>query len=263
MLRQELEQLASLYETADFLQGDPSFFMHQVTGEPNQETMAFLAAAISYGSRKQFLPKIGQMLSWSEGEPYEWVLRGKYEKHICKDDNSCFYRLYTYKQMNLFLNRYQQLLQKYGSLKQFTIHNSQTSSCTSVAFLPPYANHHSQTTLDAIAKITAYFSESESGIIPKDTTSACKRLCMFLRWMVRDNSPVDLGIWADIIDKRTLIMPLDTHVLHQAERLGLIKSRNATMATAIKLTAEVAKIFPDDPLRADFALFGYGVNCKL
>lgn len=244
MLRQELEQLASLYETADFLQGDPSFFMHQVTGEPNQETMAFLAAAISYGSRKQFLPKIEQMLSWSEGEPYEWILRGKYEKHICKDDNSCFYRLYTYKQMNLFLNRYQQLLQEYGSLKQFTIHNSQT-------------------TLEIIAKITAYFSESGSGIIPKDTTSACKRLCMFLRWMVRDSSPVDLGIWADIIDKRTLIMPLDTHVLHQAERLGLIKSRNATMATAIKLTAEVAKIFPDDPLRADFALFGYGVNCKL
>ena len=96
--------------------------------------------------------------------------------------------------------------------------------------------------------------------MPKNTQSACKRVCMFLRWMVRDNSPVDLGLWADFIDRRTLIMPLDTHVLAEAMRLGLLNSRNATMSTAIKLTESLAKIFPDDPLHGDFALFGYGVK---
>ena len=88
----------------------------------------------------------------------------------------------------------------------------------------------------------------------------CKRVCMFLRWMVRSGSPVDLGLWADIIDRRTLIMPLDTHVVQEATRLWLLASRTASMSTAKKLTAAMLEVFPDDPLRADFALFGLGVD---
>ena len=83
---------------------------------------------------------------------------------------------------------------------------------------------------------------------------------MFLRWMVRDNSPVDLGLWADIIDKRTLIIPLDTHVLHEANKLSLIQSSTTSMSTARKLTTVLKEVFPDDPLKGDFALFGYGIN---
>ena len=83
---------------------------------------------------------------------------------------------------------------------------------------------------------------------------------MFLRWMVRDGSPVDLGLWADRIDKKSLIMPLDTHVLTEASRLGLITSRCTSMSAARRLTAALAEVFPDDPLKGDFALFGYGVN---
>ena len=78
--------------------------------------------------------------------------------------------------------------------------------------------------------------------------------------MVRSNSPVDIGLWADFIDRRTLIMPLDTHVLHQSVHLGLLNSQTATMTSAQRLTAKLAEIFPDDPLKGDFALFGYGVN---
>ena len=78
--------------------------------------------------------------------------------------------------------------------------------------------------------------------------------------MVRDGSPVDLGLWSSFIDKRSLIIPMDTHVLQEANRLGLITSKTASMAAARKLTARLAEIFPDDPLKGDFALFGYGVN---
>ena len=74
------------------------------------------------------------------------------------------------------------------------------------------------------------------------------------------NSHVDLGLWADIIDRRTLIMPLDTHVVQEALRLGLLKSRTASMATARRLTDAMLEVFPDDPLRGDFALFGLGVD---
>jgi uncharacterized protein (TIGR02757 family) len=83
---------------------------------------------------------------------------------------------------------------------------------------------------------------------------------MFLRWMVRDNSPVDLGIWSDFIDKRTLIIPMDTHVVNEAIALKLIDSPSTSMSNAIKLTKRLSKTFPDDPLKGDFALFGYGVN---
>ena len=71
---------------------------------------------------------------------------------------------------------------------------------------------------------------------------------------------VDLDLWADYINRRTLIMPLDTHVLTQACRLQLLTSKTASMSAAIKLTQSLAEVFPDDPLRGDFALFGYGVN---
>lgn len=83
---------------------------------------------------------------------------------------------------------------------------------------------------------------------------------MFLRWMVRTDSPVDLGLWADIIDRRTLIMPLDTHVVQEAQRMNLLQSRTASMSAARRLTDAMLKIFPDDPLKGDFALFGLGVD---
>ena len=103
-------------------------------------------------------------------------------------------------------------------------------------------------TLTAIDSICTYFSQqSVIGIIPKNARSACKRLCMFLRWMVRNESPVDLGIWEHFIDKRNLIMPLDTHVKQQAQKLGFISTNTANMKTAIELTKQMRKIFPNDP----------------
>ena len=83
---------------------------------------------------------------------------------------------------------------------------------------------------------------------------------MFLRWMVRSGSPVDLGLWSGFIDRRTLVVPLDTHVLQEAKKLGLLKSTSASMSAAKRLTAALAEAFPDDPVRGDFALFGFGVD---
>ena len=112
-----------------------------------------------------------------------------------------------------------------------------------------------------MSAICSYFAaHNASTVIPRDTKSACKRVCMFMRWMVRDGSPVDLGLWTRFIDKRTLIMPLDTHVVQQSQRLGLLTSRTASMSAARRLSKAMLEVFPDDPLKGDFALFGYGVN---
>ena len=82
---------------------------------------------------------------------------------------------------------------------------------------------------------------------------------MLLRWLVRGNSPVDLGLWT-WYSKENLLMPLDVHVMRQANELGLIKSKSANLKTAQELTKKMKEIFPDDPLRGDFALFGYDIE---
>mgnify|MGYP002623086788 CR=1 FL=1 len=237
-----LIRYAAEYETAEFLEGDPSWFMHQVNGARNREVTAFVASCLSYGSRKQFMPKIAWLVDRACGDLYEWILSGKFAEDVpaC---GKCFYRLYDFRQMNLFLGRLQQMLQQYGTMGCYVGSASQGNA------------------LQTVENICRWFAEGgDCIVVPKNAVSSCKRICMFLRWMVRSNSPVDLGLWADAIDRRTLIMPLDTHVLQQSVRLGLLKSKTATMSTALRLTGKLAEIFPDDPLKGDFALFGYGVN---
>lgn len=241
-LKNRLIHLANKYETADFLPSDPSWFMHQVNGEENQETLAFIAASLSYGNRKQFFPKIQYLLDQSNGNTYEWVKNSEYVSVIPQND-SCYYRLYTNNTMIAFLNATRKLINEYGTIGKFI----EYTACGNG--------------LKAVEAITSYYSiEGIGTIIPKNTSSACKRVCMFLRWMVRDGSPVDLGLWQDLIDKRTLIMPLDTHVVQEAFRMGLLSSKSASMSTARKLTLSMMEVFPDDPLKGDFALFGLGID---
>lgn len=240
-LKKRIILLAYKYETKDFLPADPSSFMHKVAGEANQEATAFLASCLSYGSRKQFFPKIQFLLDAAGGETDRWVRSGEWRNSM-PDSAGCYYRLYTCHDMTVLLAAYQSMLQEYGSMKEFVRRNAHTG-------------------IEAVSALCSYFSNHEaSKIVPKDTKSACKRVCMFLRWMVRSGSPVDLGLWADFIDRRSLIMPLDTHVVQEAQRMGLLQSRTASMSTARRLTDVMLEIFPDDPLKGDFALFGLGVD---
>ena len=94
-------------------------------------------------------------------------------------------------------------------------------------------------------------------------TSACKRLAMFLRWMVRKDGIVDFGIWGTSIRPHELIIPLDTHVHQISLELGLTNQKNATLKTAVEITEALKEVFPDDPCLGDFALFGYDINRKV
>lgn len=242
-LSQLLKQLADRYETIDFINGDPSWFMHQVRGRENQETIGFLASVLSYGRRDLFMSKIRFMLDNSEGEPHEWVKAGLYKKSI-PNNSDCYYRLYNNHMMTEMLNALSDLYKQYGSLGEY---------------VKARATGHQA--LEALTAISDWFlSRGIKGMVPSPKTSVAKRPCMFLRWMVRDNSPVDLGLWSGVIDKKTLFIPMDTHVMQEAQKLGLIKSKSASWHTVVQLTDALKEVFPDDPAKGDFALFGYGVS---
>ena len=242
--RDLLIRLADRYETAEFIVGDPSWWMHQVSGAANQEATAFVASAMSYGSRSQFMPRIGQLLEWAGGDMEGWLRSGAYREHFALGDKRCFYRLYNNDTMRHFLDAYREMLVEYGTMGDYLSTHRPVEPSAS----------------DLIEAVCRWFAVHDGGgVVPKDTTSACKRVCMFMRWMVRDGSPVDLGLWKGLTDKRTLVMPLDTHVVSEAMKLDLLKSRCASMSAALRLSDAMREVFPDDPLRGDFALFGYGV----
>ena len=238
--RELLTEYAAKYETADFLTGDPSWFMHQVEDPHNQEVMALIASCLSYGNRKLFMPRIQLFLKESRGNIYSWIKDNSFTVAI-PDTPERFYRLQTYHHVHQLFMGIQDILIKHGSIGEFVKERATTAH-------------------DAITAMTRHFHLWDVGhLVPKSTTSSCKRVCMLLRWMVRDCSPVDLGLWT-FIDKRTLIIPLDTHVMEEAKRLGLLATTQPSMRTAQKLTDELRKVFPDDPLKGDFALFGYGIQ---
>ena len=201
-----LKRYASLYETADFLKGDPSWFMHQVEGDANREAVAFVASCMSFGSRAQFMPKIQGIVDCADGDVDAWIRGGCFARAFAADCSDCFYRFFTRGSMHCLFDAYRRLMDEHGTLGDYVRKESG-------------GDGH-----EAVKAICRWFGScGDAPIVPKDATSACKRVCMFLRWMVRSSSPVDLGLWSDAIDRRTLVMPLDTHVVHQAMRLGLVR----------------------------------------
>lgn len=244
-LRQLLVSLADRYETQAFIDDDPSWFMHQMREPLDQETMAFLAMCLSYGSRKQFMPKISLLMQMAGGRPYEWIAGGGYKKDF-KPSIQCFYRLYTCNDIHRLLTALHELFNQYGSLglmaQVATTHFG--GKCTDV-----------DSVLNAMA--TFFRERGIKGLVPSPYTSACKRPCMFLRWMVRDNSPVDLGLWSAFIDKAHLYIPLDTHVMKTAEKLKIAIGQSAGWKAVTRLTQQMSEAFPGDPARADYALYGY------
>ena len=141
-----------------------------------------------------------------------------------------------------------QILKKYGSLGE----------AVKKAYFAIENSNGNRSELDLVSALISLFPDC--GAVSQNPKGACKKLHMFLRWMVRRNSPVDLGLW-DWVRPSELIMPLDVHVLDESKRLGLIPQNASPSAkTAVFLTNQLKQIWPDDPCKGDFALFGLGVD---
>ena len=245
-LIEKLKILADKYEKPEFISGDPSFFLWRYDDGSNAETAAFIAAMLSFGSRKQFLPKIETILNLADnsGGINEWLKSGAFKSSFIpcgKETCDKFYRFYSYKDLTCLFCTLQDILCTYVSLGE----------CVKARYQLNPEKH----IIDILSEIF-----DGCAIVPKGRTSAKKRLCMFARWMVRTNSCVDRGFW-QWYPKEKLIIPLDVHVLDESIKLGLIPpDAKATRKTAELLTGELRQSWQDDPVKGDFALFGLGVS---
>lgn len=295
-LKEKLIFLADKYENPNFLEKDPSRFMHDFSDSLEQEIVAFIAANLSFGRREQILLHIEMILNDFKTKnllPSEWILSENY-KNFFAQENKSFYRMFTHNDMILFFDGIKKILEEDKTLgnhvkkriEQFDLQNFQFDKESE---LFPEQNLQFSNKTERFSNKSGHFGEQnlqfdkksqkifpckiialdfdlKCKIIPHTMQSADKRINMFLRWMVRKNSPVDLGLWNSWFSQKNLLMPLDTHVMQQATNLGLIlpsksgKILNASLKTAISLTEKLKEVFPDDPVKADFALFGYGVN---
>lgn len=246
-LNENLKRWAEQYETADFINADPVQIPHRYDSRVNIEISAFVTAWIAWGNRKQIIKKADFIdREIFKGEPYHYIVgntvergnRPEWEQY--KGSTDCLYRTFTFGNFHDLCAR---------------LYDVYTSAENMEAAIKKAHETNGET---ALATLQSLFG-SVNGIPDFETQSACKRLCLFLRWMCRKGSPVDFGLW-DVCDPRNLIIPLDTHVHKQAIRLGLTKRRTPDLCTAIEITDRFAEIFPDDPTKGDFALFGYGVN---
>ena len=271
-LKIKLRSLADRYEVPSFTEADPSQFLRWYQPEVGRGSLAdvevasFIAAMLAFGNRKQFIPKIRQVLETSErslGSVSEWLKTGAYKKDFPHGEAK-FYRFYSYDDMQVFFEELGDILKEAGSLGEFVKAKMYDGGVTGVSPVRrgsgrPRSGLERGEGFPLLHEILSS-SFPKSAIVPKGRNSANKRIHMFLRWMVRRNSPVDLGLW-DWADPTELLIPLDVHVMQEAVKLGLIpEGAAASRKTAECLTAALAEVFPGDPCRGDFALFGLGVD---
>ena len=205
------------------------------------EISGFITSWLSYGKRTQIIKTALDIHSmFMDWQPYKYLMSKRWMD--CKGREARLYRFYTYGDFHDLLQRLYTVYTFWDSLEDAVLDEKFNLSGKT-----PYI-YQLQTIFDGVF-----------GIPKTSEKSACKRLAMFLRWMIRRDSPVDMGIW-ERCQPEKLIIPLDTHVHQQALKMGITKRKSADMRTAKEITDYFNDIFPGDPAKGDFALFGYGVN---
>lgn len=233
-----LTQAARKYNKSRFIELDPIQFPHKYQNKRDIEISAFVTSWISFGSRDQIIKKAAQIDSFFNGSPYEYIKQGLFGDF--KDDSASFYRTLKGKDYYNLCKALQDVYSCFPSLESLVSKNIVNLDHTIIEALEqPF--HGIQ------------------GVPDPAKGSACKRLCMFLRWMVRRDKIVDFGIW-ELINPEALVIPLDTHVHKQALELGIISRKSPDMKAAQLITDYLKTVFHGDPTLGDFALFGLGID---
>ncbi len=227
---------------------DPLSFPRRYADPADQEVAAFIAAGLAFGRISLFAAKLEAIFAALGPSPRAGVLAFPARGELIP---GFVYRFIRAEDLHCFIYMIGQMLRQSGSLEAFFLEGHQPgdikvglSSFVERALALPVDGFYESGHLPPAAGVRYFFSNPKTG--------ASKRLCLFLRWMVRTESP-DLGVWRRV-EAKDLVIPLDTHIAQQARRLGWLTGSTMNWAAAQKVTDALKRFSPEDPLRYDFAL---------
>jgi uncharacterized protein (TIGR02757 family) len=243
------ESLESLYRRSnrrDFTSRDPVRFLYAYDDTADREVVGLIASCLAYGRVAQILGSVGKVLDVLGPRPAEFLLHTP-EVHWRKALAGFKHRFQTGRDVSAMLSGVQRILRRDGSLR--------------ASFLKGWKPDDS-TVLPALARFVGEITAAAGGhcghMLPDVASgSACKRLHLYLRWMIRRDA-VDVGAWSQV-PPSALLVPLDTHMHRIGQALGATRRRQADLRTAMDLTRAFAEVVPDDPVRYDFALARLGI----
>jgi len=250
-LKEFLDGKVDQYNQLSFIKDDPVSIPHLFSKQQDIEIAGFFAALFSWGNRTAIIQKSTELMKGMDMSPYQFVTQ-----HTESDLKKLqWFKHRTFKSTDLFYFIEFLRLHYY---KNKTLENAFAAGMGK-------KDKNIEQGLNGFRKyffIYDHERRTEKHISSPELNSSCKRLNMFLRWMVRNDSKgVDFGIWKNISPSQ-LICPLDVHLARVAKKTGLLSRNNADWAAAVELTENLKQLDPDDPVKYDFALFGLGVSEK-
>lgn len=246
-LKNQLLVWAELYNQPKFIKDDPISIPHEYQSLQDKEISGFIAASLAWGQRTTIINSTRKILEKMDNAPYDFILNHK-EKDLQKLED-CKHRTFNYTDLLYFIH--------------FLKHHYQKNVSLETAFFPQKKMNVEQ----GLNHFYEYFfslpeapRRTQKHVAAPNKKSACKRLNMYLRWMVRkDHNGVDFGIWESISPSKLLI-PLDVHVLNSIAELWNKTSIKANWKGVLEVSSAMKRILPEDPAKLDFALFGYSIE---
>lgn len=248
-IREMLDREGARINSPEFIDNDPVQFPRQYDVQQDIELAALLSATIAWGNRKMICANCAKMLGLMEGRPYHFVMDGAYEE--LPDGN--IHRTFFVDNLRHYLRAFRLIFARYGSLEGLArhLHIAQSES-------PAWELVEG---MNAIIR-EANDGQADSRCLPQNLgTTALKRVNMALRWLVRDDGIVDMGVWSTLRPSQ-LFIPLDVHVGNTSRDLGLLTRRQDDRRAVEELTATLRRFRPADPTFYDYALFGLGIEGK-
>lgn len=247
MNRTTLEQIYDRYHRRCYVHPDPLEFLYLYKDLGDREIVALIASSLAYGNVKQILRSVSLVLEKVGPCPSAFLLNAPLNR-IAGTFSDFKHRFTTGQDIARLLCGVRRVIEKHGSLQKCFMSRLQRNDCNVIPALSAFVEN--------------IFPEGGAFLIPTPGRgSACKRLNLFLRWMVRRDD-VDPGGW-DGVPPSKLLVPLDTHMHRIAMTLGLTKRKQADLRTALEITEAFRKFSPSDPVRYDFVLTRFGIRKDL
>ncbi|MDD3419785.1 MAG: TIGR02757 family protein [Candidatus Gastranaerophilales bacterium] len=241
-LKKYLDDLVIMYETKEFIHNDPIQFPHRFTKKQDIEISGLIASSLAFGKREKIIEAVEKVHQLIENEPYNFCTNFK------TTDRKIFsefkYRYINGENIADLIEGISKAIKKYDSLEDI---------------LTKYDSDEFVTIKEALTGFVDELLSCDNYLLPcPRKNSACKRLNLYLKWMIR-KSQVDIGVW-EKIDKSKLIIPLDVHVARVSRKLGLLERKANDWQSAYEITKILKEFDPKDPTKYDFALFGAGIG---